>query len=179
MPLLPLLLTYFTDILLLLCGRITNTKTATRWYWEMMYDTRDDVMFPSLAAQLWSSYLSLWHSHSIDGLDNIPAEGPGRSHFSWQCNDSIWCSRPDSLVPRPCPSGLHGAGGQDLPQLGQEGLVSGGQGAPARPGAGDVQEPPQVDTALTVLASSARKNKNPVISKICNWHIVAKERERP
>ena len=28
-------------------------------------------------AMLWTSYLSLWHNHSIVGIHNIPTKGPG------------------------------------------------------------------------------------------------------
>jgi len=56
----PLLLIYLSEFFLLSFSILFNIKIALR-----------------SVAEMWINYLYLWHNHSVVGLKNIPAEGPG------------------------------------------------------------------------------------------------------
>jgi len=53
-------LIYLSEFLLLLLSPLHTVKGALKYI-----------------AMLWTSYLSLWHNHSIVGIHNIPTKGPG------------------------------------------------------------------------------------------------------
>ena len=120
-------LIYFTDILLLISGRIFGIEKAVRCV-LLIYLCQENYF--SLEARGYTVEILL--KAVAQTLHTGAGEHPGGG------------GRSDSLVPRPSTCGLSRPAGPATPRHWQEGLVRHGQMSPVSPRPRDVLHPPQV-----------------------------------